>query len=93
MSYVNNKFALKTLGSVNYFLSFEVLRNTDGIFLTQTKYTLDLLKKTKMENAKCCTTHMCSSKKLSKTYSRICLISPPCTEAQLVFCSISLSQD
>ena len=42
---LNTHFALKTLGSVNYFLGFEAYRNSTSIYLTQSKYTLDLLKK------------------------------------------------
>ena len=38
-------FALKTLGSVNYFLDFEAFRDSKGLYLTQSKYTIDLLKK------------------------------------------------
>ena len=34
-------FALKTLGSVNYFLGFEAYRDSSGIYLTQTKYVID----------------------------------------------------
>ena len=36
-------FSLKTLGSVNYFLDFEAHRDVTGIYLTQSKYSLDLL--------------------------------------------------
>ncbi|KAL5766682.1 hypothetical protein ACOSP7_017299 [Xanthoceras sorbifolium] len=37
---LNSKFALKTLGSVGYFLGFEAFMNSQGIYLTQTKYIL-----------------------------------------------------
>ena len=47
-------FSLKTLGSVNYFLGFEVFRNKTGIYLTQSKYTLDLLHKASMQDCKPC---------------------------------------
>ena len=53
-------FVLKTLGSVNYFLGFEAYRNSTGIYLTQSKYTLDLLKKASMQDCKPCSTPMTS---------------------------------
>jgi len=52
------QFALKTLGAVNYFLGFEAYRNTSGLYLTQTKYVVDLLKKVGMEDCKPCDTPM-----------------------------------
>lgn len=39
-------FALKTLGSVYYFLGFEVMRTPDGLHLSLGKYAADLLQKT-----------------------------------------------
>lgn len=53
---LDNTFALKTLGSVNYFLGFEAFRNSIGIYLTQAKYTMDLLKKADMYDCKPCAT-------------------------------------
>ena len=49
---LNKCFALNTLGSVGYFLGFEVNRNKNGILLTQSKYISDLLKKANMAEAK-----------------------------------------
>lgn len=37
------EFSLKDLGFLHYFLHIEVKRFFDGIFLCQTKYTIDLL--------------------------------------------------
>ncbi|KAL5824369.1 hypothetical protein ACOSQ3_020432 [Xanthoceras sorbifolium] len=65
INFLNSKFALKTLGQVHYFLGFKAFRNSDGIYLTQTKYVHDLLAKTNMLNAKPCSTPICSSVKLS----------------------------
>ena len=47
-------FALKTLGSVNYFLGFETYRDKSGLYLTQSKYVFDLLKKAAMIECKPC---------------------------------------
>ena len=56
-------FPVKDLGPLHYFLGLEVHRSSQGIFLHQTKYLIDLLKKTNMEGAKPCCTPL-SSKKL-----------------------------
>ena len=71
MADLNKKFALKTLGSISYFLGFEAYRDQNGIFLSQTKYTTDLLKKANMYQAKPCSTSMCTGKKLFKEDSAL----------------------
>ena len=63
---VNKCFALKTLGSIGYFIGFEVHRDKTRILLTQSKYISDLLKKANMAYAKSCPTPMCSSNKLAR---------------------------
>ena len=62
---LHTQFALKTLGSVHYFLVFEVLRTPLGLHLSQAKYAVDLLHKTNMAAAKSCSTPMCLSNNLS----------------------------
>lgn len=41
--YLAGHFRIKDLGSLKYFLGIEVARNSDGLFLCQRKYTLDIL--------------------------------------------------
>ena len=60
-------FVVKDLGNLAYFLSVETLWCTDGIYLTQRKYIADLLKRSKMENAKPCTSPMASNCRLTST--------------------------
>lgn len=36
--HLNDKFALKVLGSLHYFLGFEIVRSKSGLHLNQTKY-------------------------------------------------------
>ena len=61
---LQNRFALKDLGLVKDFLGFEALRTTTGLHLTQSKYTTDLLIKTKMHSAKPVPTPMSAALKL-----------------------------
>ena len=49
---LNIHFALKNLGPVSYILGFEAIRSSSGLHLSQTKYAIDLLHKTKLLNAK-----------------------------------------
>lgn len=45
-------FHMKDLGELRYFLGFEIERTHSGFFVSQRKYTLDLLKEFDMLNAK-----------------------------------------
>lgn len=66
-SKLNDEFALKQLGNLEYFLGIEVQRLHDGsLLLSQTKYICDLLTKANMKDAKGINTPMVSSLKLSR---------------------------
>ncbi|KAJ9550336.1 hypothetical protein OSB04_014381 [Centaurea solstitialis] len=56
----NNKlhaeFAIKDLGRLSYFLGLEVTYTTNGLFLSQSKYAQDILKRANMVDAKPVTT-------------------------------------
>ncbi|CAM8908561.1 unnamed protein product [Rhodiola kirilowii] len=41
--FIHRKFRIKDLGVMKYFLGLEVARSTDGVFLNQRKYALELL--------------------------------------------------
>ncbi|XP_014517256.1 uncharacterized protein LOC106774731 [Vigna radiata var. radiata] len=47
---LNDRFKIKNLGNLSYFLGFEVARSSEGIHLSQRKYALDLLNETGMLN-------------------------------------------
>uniref|UniRef100_A0A2N9ILA5 Uncharacterized protein n=1 Tax=Fagus sylvatica TaxID=28930 RepID=A0A2N9ILA5_FAGSY len=45
-------FSMKDLGPLHYFLGLEAVYSTTGLHLTQTKYTMDLLFRTKFQDVK-----------------------------------------
>ena len=47
-NYLSREFEMKDLGPLKYFLGIEVSRSSEGIFLSQRKYALDLLQETRM---------------------------------------------
>ena len=54
------------LGEVTFFLGLHISQLDDGIFISQTKYIKEIIKKFKMEDYKPITTPMIISCKLSK---------------------------
>jgi hypothetical protein len=62
---LTHDFAVKDLGNLNFFLGIEVLSNPHGIILSQHRYIIDLLHRTKMSEAKPITTPMASTTSLS----------------------------
>jgi hypothetical protein len=46
------KFEMSMMGELNYFLGFQVKQLEEGTFISQTKYTQDLLKRLGMKDAK-----------------------------------------
>jgi hypothetical protein len=65
-----SEFEMKDLGMMHYFLGLEVWQRTDEIFLSQGKYTVEILKKFGMLNCKPMATPMVTNlKKLSVSSS------------------------
>lgn len=50
--YLSACFHMKDLGVLKYFLGVEVARNSEGIFLCQRKYALDIISETGLLGAK-----------------------------------------
>ena len=65
-SFLHSQFHTKDLGMLKYFLGIEVMRNKQGILLSQWKYVLDLLSKTGKLCAKLCSTPMTPNVKITK---------------------------
>ncbi|KAG7536926.1 Ribonuclease H-like superfamily [Arabidopsis suecica] len=51
-TFLKSTFDIKDLGELKYFLGIEVCRSPEGLFLSQRKYTLDLLNETGYKDAK-----------------------------------------
>ena len=62
---LSNRFSLKDMGALSYFLGLEVTRSSAGIRLNQRKYTTDILSKYHMLGAKPVPTPMASSTSLT----------------------------
>ncbi|KAA0054997.1 putative mitochondrial protein [Cucumis melo var. makuwa] len=56
ISQLQQKFDTTDLGMSKYFLGLEILRNSSGIFVTQTKYAKDVLQRFGMNGCKPCNT-------------------------------------
>ena len=63
---LDQKFGIKDLGSLKYFLGLEIARNKSGISLTQRKYALEVLEETGMTECNPVQTPMEQQLKLTK---------------------------
>jgi hypothetical protein len=61
-------FALKDLGPLHYFLGLEVTRAADGLYLSQQKYTADLLQRAGMTTCKPAPRKSCGFRQFSRNY-------------------------
>ncbi|KAL5538728.1 hypothetical protein UlMin_044451 [Ulmus minor] len=64
---LNKSYSLKDIGDLNYFLGIEVKAAREGLHLSQKRYIEDLLKRSKMDNAKSLPTPMISNLKLTSS--------------------------
>jgi len=62
---LNDVFSLKDLGPLHYFLGIEVQRDVSGMYLKQSKYIGDILRKFKMKNTSSCPTPMITDKQFT----------------------------
>jgi histone deacetylase 1/2 len=61
---LQNKFAVKDIGDLTFFIGIEAIRDTSGLHLSQRRYILDLLTRSQMDKAKSCLTPMSTSHSL-----------------------------
>jgi histone deacetylase 1/2 len=64
---LEQQFALKDLGNLHYFLGIEIKRSSDALIMSQTRYALDILKRSGMDKSKPVDTPMSVTEKLSVT--------------------------
>lgn len=62
---LGNLFSMKDLGPLYFFLGIEAMYHSDGLYLTQAKYAMDLLIHTKFQDVKLMSSPVHSGKKLS----------------------------
>ncbi|GJR88908.1 putative ribonuclease H-like domain-containing protein [Tanacetum coccineum] len=55
---MHDKFKMSAMGELNFFLGLQVLQKKDGIFLSQDKYVVDILKKFGYTDIRSVNTHM-----------------------------------
>ncbi|XP_042487362.1 uncharacterized mitochondrial protein AtMg00810-like [Macadamia integrifolia] len=65
ISRLGQEFSMTDLGEIHYFLGIEATRTDKGLFLSQSKYTIDLLHYIGMVGCKPCVTPVPSGSKLS----------------------------
>lgn len=74
---LTSEFELKDLGLMHYFLGLEVWQRSDGIFLSQGKYIVDVLRRFGMMDYKSMATPMVSNlKKFHEIASAIDPVDP-----------------
>lgn len=62
---MEKEFEMTDLGEMKYFLRMEISQSNDGIFISQKKYALEILKKFRMEQCKPVVTPIVVNEKLS----------------------------
>ncbi|KAL5547467.1 hypothetical protein UlMin_002698 [Ulmus minor] len=68
---MHEEFEMSMMGELTYFLGLQIKQSKEGIFLNQSKYIKDLLKRFGMENSKAANTPMSSTIKLDKDESGV----------------------
>ena len=70
-SEMKKEFEMSMLGELTFFLGLQTSQSEKGIFISQTKYIKEMLKKFKMEESKPVSTPMVTGCKFSKDYESL----------------------
>ena len=70
---MHNEFEMSMMGELSFFLGLQIKQLKDGIFISQEKYTRDLLKKFKFNEGKVAKTPMSTTTKLDKDEKGKCV--------------------
>nr|GEZ86553.1 ribonuclease H-like domain-containing protein [Tanacetum cinerariifolium] len=75
IAYLHNEFAMKDLGSLNYYLGISAQRSASGLFFCQLKFAEEILERAHMQNCNSCRTPVDTESKLDLSYvvQHICL--------------------
>ena len=65
---MNKDFEMSMFGEIKLFVGLQIQQNKNGIYITQSKYIKEILKKFGMEDSKPIGTLMSTGYKLSKNY-------------------------
>ena len=63
---MNKEFEISMFGEIKFFVRLQIQQNKNGIYITQSKYIKEILKKFGMEDSKPVGTPMCTGLKLTK---------------------------
>ena len=63
---MNKEFEMSMFGEIKFFLVLQIQQRKNGIYITQSKYIKEILKKFGMEDSKLVGTPMCTRLKLTK---------------------------
>ena len=64
-NFLSRQFEMKDFGPLDYFLGLEVSSSADGYYLTQAKYTSDLISRASITNSKIVDTHIEYNRRLN----------------------------
>ena len=63
---MNKEFEMSMFGDIKFFVRLQIQQSKNGIYITQSKYIKEILKKFGMEDSKPVGTPMCTGLKLTK---------------------------
>ncbi|GJY28832.1 zinc finger, CCHC-type containing protein [Tanacetum coccineum] len=70
---LHNEFAMTDIGSLNYFLGISAQRSASGLFLSQSKFIEEIIKRAHMQNCNPCRTPVDTESKLGSDGDLVCL--------------------